>query len=230
EREGLHLFDGASGARAWASEIPFTASPLPSVSIPFVPPARPPPADCRAVPSTPRYDAQIVCESVVEDDARVQPLALRATPDGVAYAFNLGGLARVALVDAEGTFRWSPAVDGASVPTALDVGAWIAGDAVLAGHDDGLVQARDGRTGTVLLSQKVSDFVGRFGFLMHVPEGGFYGTHLLVATLSWTDGASVARSARLLDWFEVVGADGKPVARPAYEVILVVQDRGNPTG
>lgn len=119
------------------------------------------------------------------------------------------------------------ASDGQSmnaVPTALHVGPWLTNERAIAiGYNTGTVEIWDDTYNSVLQSQP-SDRNGRFSFYMIVPEGGFFGTHLLVARLSWDDGTD-EQEARLVDWFEVVAQDGTPQPRPHYRVALSIAQR-----
>lgn len=181
---------------------------------------------CRKVAAT-YQNAHELCEWDARRD-QSEPLLLRVGRERVYYAHVGHGNPYLDGLDREG--RLVARAFLAQVPDALAAGEWTpgAGEGVMVAGAEGTVEAYEGaRWDAPTFQARPTDFVGRFTFFTPVPGGGFFGTHLLVATLGWTE-QGVAREARLFDWFEVVGPDGKPVLEPTYRVVLVVQDRGDP--
>lgn len=117
---------------------------------------------------------------------------------------------------------------GASVvPTALATGSWLASThAVAVGDTYGNIVVYDDANDMVLASSP-STRIGRFTTNLATDPGGFFGTHIVVAKLAWEQGGH-EQEARVFDWFEVVGLDGKPVVQPMYRVALVTSLRDDP--
>lgn len=152
------------------------------------------------------------------------PLSIEVGPDGVLYGYQHRGR-NLALIHPDGSVGWHRSYPEGRVATAHARGPWLAEpNAVLVAYNDGLFEAREPTTGAVAWSQRVSDFVGTFSIYLGVPSGSFFGSHVLVADLSWVDEAAQTQHARLTDWYEVVSRDGTPVLTPAYQVELRVAD------
>jgi hypothetical protein len=224
---GVQAVSGATGALAWTHRDDAWLEGVPS-RVPF----RPEDAWERLAPAGP----------CAEEDATYQAAHEVCAWDGALdqsepLLLHVGG-ARVYLAHVH---HGNPYLDGLDhqgrlvaqaflphVPDALAAGPWTLGEGVAVAGSEGTVDVYEGADWrTPVLRARPTDFVGRFTFFTPVPGGGFFGSHLLVATLAWTE-QGATREARLFDWFEVVGADGKPVLHPSYRVVLVVQDRGDP--
>ena len=54
----------------------------------------------------------------------------------------------------------------------------------------------------------MTDFTGLYSVYVGVPQGGFFGSHILVAKLAWIDEGGDERVVQFTDWFEALGADG----------------------
>ena len=224
---GVVAFSGATGSPAWEHRGDAWLSPLPS-EMPF----RPDDAwrllggapSCAAASAT----YQTAHEACAWDAAREQsePLLLRVGAERVYVAHVHRGNPYLDGLDHRGRLVAQAFLP--HVPQAMAAGAWTVGEGVAVAGADGSVDVYEGaRWETPALHARPTDFVGRFTFFTPVPGGGFFGSHLLVATLAWNEHGAT-REARLFDWFEVVGPDGKPVLEPSYRVVLVVQDRGDP--
>lgn|GEM_PF-3993630 len=234
----LRVVDGASGDEAWRYDPHGMGG---SVGVPKPDPrlynpadGRPVPVDCRALGSVGPLSlgnagaATAACASVDPADLQLSPVLVRASGGRVAYAYaSREGVGVLSLLDAQGRALWQKGGQSGSLPASATLGSYATAPALLAGGQDGTVAAFSDASGDALLSAKPAAGVGRFAFTLRVPMGGFFGAHLAVATLSWTQGGA-PQSAQLVDWFEVVQPDGTPVTHPTYRVALVVQDRGGP--
>lgn len=157
------------------------------------------------------------------------PRMLDVGPHGVLYAYAWDGFSSVALVDSVGESTFVSTLSKGAAPTALAQGEWLGRDAVVVGTDTGDTTVRRADSGSTMVSATAMEFLGQFTFGFYVPEGGFYGTHLLVASVSWSeehevsDGVveTIGQAARFVDWFHVVEPNGRPVETPAYHVVLV---------
>jgi len=133
----------------------------------------------------------------------------------------VNGLDQLRRYHSTGELAWRYDFWAEDPPQALDMApALLNAHAVLVGDAGGTLTLHDDNANPVVDSTP-SSRVGKFLFTTHVPEGGFFGTHVLVARLSWTV-AMRPMEARLLEWFEVVDGDGAPVHRPAYQVVLTL--------
>jgi len=218
----IHVFDGATGAFAWSASPSLTlASAVPTV---VWPPADdiglPGGSSCDVLGGARRYGVPSPCNG----DATGELRALAAGGRSVVMGKWIGAAAVASTSESAAVSDWEHVRhDGA--PSALSVGPWLTHTrAVAYGTANGNVVLY-GDDGTVLWESRPSDRAGKFSFYLVVPEGGFYGSHLLVARLQW-DQAGTPQEARLIDWFEVVAADGSPVPRPAYRIALSVAPRG----
>lgn len=159
------------------------------------------------------FGEEVVCSLSSEPG----PTLLVATGGNVLMGYVKEGRTYVARYAPEWTLeaRWK--FDASTNPTSLAMGAWASAEhAVVIGDSNGrLVLHND--AGGPLMTSTPSTRVGRFSFMMHVPEGGFYGTHLMVARVQWGE-----QEARLVDWFEVVASEGEPIPRPVYRVALTM--------
>lgn len=234
---GLVAVSGASGGVAWTrTEEPWVDVMPDDVPFGALDPWRATRKGhvCEKVAAT-YQTASVACAWGSRRD-QSEPLFLRVGAERTYYARVDRGQPVMAALDRAGGIAAQWALP--QVPDAMAAGPWPpGGEAVAVAGTEGTVDVhrdQDGRWHEPVLRVRPTDFVGRFTFFTPVPGGGFFGTHLLVATLSWTEGGSggadagTVRQARLFDWFEVVGPDGKPVLEPSYRVVLVVQDRGDP--
>lgn len=242
---GLVAVSGASGGVAWSRvedpwvdlmprEVPFGAlDPWRATRKGHV---------CEKVAAT-YQSASVACAWSSRRD-QSEPLMLRVGAERTYYARLDRGNPMLDALDQSGQRVAQKVLE--QVPEAMAAGPWALEEAVAVAGTEGTVDVYRGEGSEwrrPALSVRPTDFVGRFTFFTPVPGGGFFGTHLLVATLSWTEGgggegagagvegeavAGRVRQARLFDWFEVVGPDGRPVLEPSYRVVLVVQDRGDP--
>lgn len=221
----LLVINGATGQLAWTEEPPFAVAPV-------VPPDPfgTPPSDltlpsvdaCTPSSSPPTYGTSYICGGA---DAGSELAALAAGGSRAALAKRTGDQAHIAQ-SSSGPAGWDDTrIDGD--PSALSIGPWLThAHAVAYGNKEGKVVLY-GDTGATIFASEPTDRAGTFSFYMVVPEGGFFGSHLLVARLSWEQGG-VKQEARLLDWFEAVAADGSPVLNPAYLLSLTVGTREDP--
>ena len=148
-----------------------------------------------------------------------RPQLLHASHGWTTFAYGADRDHELIRIDATG----HPVRREHSVPaqTAVANGAWSGVDDVWAlGSADGGIHIRDSAHRVDLLRSSPSTRVGHFSLVAHVPEGGFFGTHLLVARVIWSD-----QEARLVDWFEAVSKSGEPVLRPSYRVALTMAER-----
>lgn len=168
------------------------------------------------------YQAGRVCLAV-EDPANQALVArgLLAADGAVSFSYSLANVDRLAHWRQDGSETYS-ILPGASGP--LAGGVRLGGQrVVLMATPNGTLDAYDEATGALAWSREVSSQVGRLSIRFPVPDGAFYGAHLVKTSLLWDQGGRPTE-ARLLDWFEVVGADGLPVTRPAYRLVLAVRD------
>lgn len=160
------------------------------------------------------------------DATQSRPVAVQAREGRVALAVLAAGQPTLQLL-ADGALLHAQPLD--DVPAALAMGPWLDGaapmDAVAVAGETGDVGVRRASDGREVASYAPTQFVGRFSYWIPVPMGSFFGTHLVVATLSWTDADGVAQSARMVEWFEVVEPDGSPNVEPSYHVVMVARDR-----
>lgn len=224
---GVVAYSGATGTAAWERRGDAWLAPVPS-EVPFRAEDAwrllGDPAPCTAPSAT----YQTAHEACAWDAGRDQsePLLLRVGAARVYFAHVHHGNPYLDGLDHQG--RLVAQAFLSQVPRVLAPGAWTLDEAVAVAGAEGSIYLYEGtRWETPALHARPTDFVGRFTFFTPVPGGGFFGSHLLVATLSWSE-QGTTREARLFDWFEVVDPDGKPVLEPSYRVVLVVQDRGDP--
>jgi hypothetical protein len=178
----------------------------------------------------------------VIDSAQPAPdgALVRASATGVAFALTQGGSTWFGLLDAHGGEKWRDLAEARTV-TALASGAWGARSAVGVGFDDGAIEGDDAAGAPSIGHDVPSTFVtvspgeatGTFTLYVPTPAGGFYGSDLLVASLSWVDSQQHAQSVRLVDWFEAVDDHGDIVTNPMYRVTLTAapgDDHGKADG
>ncbi|MFA5861174.1 MAG: hypothetical protein WDA16_05715 [Candidatus Thermoplasmatota archaeon] len=135
----------------------------------------------------------------------------------------------VTVLDAQAQLKWRNYLQNGHLPTILASGNWGTDDTVGIGYDDGATDARPTTyPGHPRLTASPSTLAGAFTFTLPIPSGGFFGSHLLVASLSWLDASNTSRSVRLSDWIEVVRPDGAPVTHPAYRATIVFEARDTP--
>ena len=227
---GVVAVSGATGETAWTRQAGAWVKPVPS-AVPFRPDDAWKLLGGGPLCASPEATYQTAHEACAWDAGRGQsePLLLEVGGGRVHFAHVHHGNPYLDGLDASGRLVAQAFLP--SVPDALASGAWATGGraVAVAGADGTIDLYRDDAWASPALRVRATDFVGRFTFFTPVPGGGFFGTHLLVATLGWTE-QGATREARLFDWFEVVGSDGKPVLEPSYRVVLVVQDRGDPVG
>jgi hypothetical protein len=153
---------------------------------------------------------------------------------GTHFLYASHGRISVGVVDSGNYFLHLIASDGAVLrrdvvspgkePRCASAGTWLLDpNALLLGDASGAISITSGSD--VVFDSQSSDRVGRFGFLMHVPEGGFYGTHLVVARLRWQEGGLNEEEAHLGDWFDVVDTEGSPVPKSNYAIGLSLNQR-----
>lgn len=109
----------------------------------------------------------------------------------------------------------------------IGLGAWSTASAFATGSLAGNVAARTDSVTPALTESSPSERLGDFSYYMLMPEGGFYGAHVVVLTITWAQ-AGKSQSARLVDWFEVGTRDGNAVEHPNYRVALVSEDGALP--
>ncbi|HWG91062.1 MAG TPA: hypothetical protein VNZ52_09475 [Candidatus Thermoplasmatota archaeon] len=184
-------------------------------------------------------------EGVYSDRSAPVVTALLVTPDFMAvgytyeaaghvalYTYPVGGSSRGTHYDVE-----LPGATDAAGPTSLLLysDTALGGPLLLAAGSDGHLVAMDPATGDVVWTEEVGDSLGRFSFNVHVPLGGLFGAHLVVAELSWTNPAGanppqdldlLKQAARLVAPFIVVDQDGREVLDPVYTVVLLQWERG----
>lgn len=159
---------------------------------------------------------------------RNKPYAVRIQDGRVAYAYAQAGQPHACLHD-DGLARvWCRGMDPRLVPTRLAVGAFGGGRGVAIATADGTLEVREDAGGNVLLATSPTQAVGRLAIRAPVPMGGFFGAHLLVANVEWTDALGKPHAVGLADWFHVVDVDGTPVNAPVYRVVMVGRDRAEP--
>lgn len=220
EDRSIVAIDGSTGAIAWLDSVSLHSTatgifPLRTVGdseglIPAVDSCRPQekPAD---------YATAYTCGSGDDLASEVASLAAgRAWGVAGLKSGAFGAVAhRAALDERDRSLQGEHA-------TALDLGPSLAGStATLVGTNLGRVYLEDG-AGEVEWSSTPSERAGEFSFHMVVPEGGFYGSHLLVARVRWGEG----QEASLVDWFDVVAKDGREPERVGYRVALSIDERG----
>lgn len=221
----VEVYDGRDGSLVWTIHAPLV--PLAGAEdsgIEFLSRAPPGFDKCVGPPPMNLYGSPRVCDRVGMFDGTSRTLALAAADEGVAYAFEADGLAYLLSTDGE-TVRWVRADPASSGATVLGKGAYLATPTVVVAQQDGRLVLRHFQDGSELASASPTEFVGRFVFATQVPMGAFFGAHLLVATVTWTDAEGAPQSARLLDWFNVVDRDGTPVTTPVYDIVIVAKDR-----
>ena len=195
----------------------------------------------QALESGGRFEVGEDGESVVVCEPAHSPAtygaALLCDGDAPAPAVHLmhaaNGRLSVSYTSTKGTFLEQRDATGGSVwvlqgsdtrATAMGSGTWTLGSDVLGvGTGSGVLRIISNE-GDTLLTSDAAARVGRFSFLAHIPRGGFFGTHLLVARLTWEAGG-VQQEARLMDWFEAVDPAGRPVDHPTYYAALTVAPR-----
>lgn len=177
---------------------------------------------CSDAPAT--YTANARC---FPDHDLNRPIAISAEAGALSAVLEINGLPYMLALDANGAPALLRELDPLSSYTHASHGAWGLETGTATGTTRGALILH-----TPLLvdamSSTPSERLGRFTYYVPTPMGGFFGTHLVVATLEWTTASGIEQKARLLDWFEVVAPDGKPVTHPAYRVVLVASDRGDP--
>lgn len=217
------VLDGTTGALRWRGRPPYTSGT--GLSFPLTIP----PDDSEAyLPGATACVSGHKAISFLTDQTCAQ-----ADPGGDVALIAAGrDLAALGLVNSYGgqvTLRHADPGDDIDVPmtdlpSAIGVGPWLANEhAVALGTSAGSLILIDD-AGQEIFTSQPSDRAGRFSFYMAVPEGGFYGTQLLVARLAW-EAADGTYEACLSDWFEVVARDGEPVPRPAYRISFTVAAR-----
>jgi hypothetical protein len=178
---------------------------------------------------TPDGSSDLDCPAAAGDLESRGSARVAAGPGGVAYLSTVRGAQALALLGKDASPRWVAWLDAKHAATRLRSGAWGADRGIVVGYDDGLVEDRPAAAGgAATTSAMASQSVGRFTFAAPLPRAGFFGSHVLVATLSWQDSRGATQAARLVDWFELVDERGSPVTHPSYRVVLVVGDRGHP--
>lgn len=216
-----HVIDGTSGALAYSKALDDwdqTASALPYGLTSLMPDTD---VVCRPVGYETSYG--FGCEPRAAYDT---PNALTAAAGRLAVAFSDGAGWRIAQVmDQDGDKLATHALPADYNDVALALGENLDPWLVVGGPDGWVHALRAETTETEDWNARPSDRIGDFQLRFLVPEGGFYGTHLLVARLSWTDANGIEQGANLADWFEAVDTDGKPVTNPAYSIVLVTRDR-----
>lgn len=237
----IQAFDGARGAVAWTANA---LDPGATLNADFVDDdvygGRGIQSDCGDELELfsyvlPNANERPSCTSFAVGQLDLAPTSVRVGSGRTAILYGGGdGAGVVRLVGSDGSDAWRRSGVTGSVPSAIALGSWQGTDVVAIGTEEGRVMLVAATTNAQVLTYTPSDVPGAFHFAFHLPLGAFFGSHLVVATLNWTqdDGRPetppVHQAARLVDWFEVVAPDGTPVTNPTYRVALVVSDRAHP--
>lgn len=179
--------------------------------------------DDSCLPPSPfaHYTTTVICGGY----SGTGPVLLVAAEGSVAIVYENYYDTYLEQFDEDGTRIQSRMLDGTATPTALDIGPWTLTErAVGFGDSAGLVAVSVEDSPS--MESTPGTRIGRFKFLMNVPEGGFYGTNVLVARLQWDTAGS--EEARLVDWFEVLDTRGKEHENPAYRVAFTFTDMADP--
>lgn len=224
EDKSVWIFDGATGAMHKYDTPLFP----PLKQVPPISPSRVGAVDtCDPIDGTSNWEAP-TCRPPPDRDTlepSTMPPLLVVGSAGIVDEYELRGEARVTVLDSEARAKWDQYVTNGHLPTALASGKWGLADTIGVGYDDGSVEAWPTTADTVAPRQRVSPstVAGTFTFTFPVPAGGFFGSHLLVANLTWVDASAASHSVRLADWLEVVDRDGVPVAHPTYRAVIAFE-------
>ena len=169
---------------------------------------------------------------LMEGTDSVHPTHLAITPSGIIYTWTSASRPFIERYDASLQHQWQITVPPREAPTAVVAGEWrtplgAPADRILLASELGVIKTRAVSNGTHREDYAPTSFSGRFSAVFPIPEGGFFGTHLVEAVVSWTE-AGAPREARVMDWFAVVAPDGTPNANPAYRVVMNVEDASKP--
>lgn len=175
------------------------------------------------------YGDEATC-AYVQEYRDAHPISLRVGSTGTALAFGWDGFTSVTRIDWAGAPAWTETFSKGTKPTVVAQGTRLGTPVVAVGTSEGAVALIHAESGTSRGSVTPSAAVGQFAFGLHVPGGGFFGTHILVATLSWNTVDGLPQEARLVDWFHVVDTDGTPVDLPAYDIVLIGYYQDEPLG
>lgn len=184
----------------------------------LLPPEADDQVDCVPLREPASYITPVVCGGSTDDG----PLALTAGGGAGVVALPDGAGSRLLGRDDGGVSDWD---DYGGRVDVLASGTWLGAPAYIAGDSAGTVRIYP--TVGEPVEMQASERVGRFSVPIHVPLGGFFGSNLVVATLSWEVG-STPMEAKLVDWFEVVAPDGSVVDNPIYTLGLTASQRDRP--
>lgn len=174
-----------------------------------------------------RYSDTPICQ--LRDEAKAYTLNIQNGK--LAYVFSQWRNHHVCLFESDLDAEWCRAPQPNLVPKHATIGPFsVHPQAVAIAYEDGTIEIRAIATGDVLETIVPGQVVGKFTIRAPVPLGGFYGTHLVIASIQWQDAGGIERHVSLADWFEAVDIDGTPVQSPTYRVILVARDRGDAWG
>lgn len=209
----LAVFDGATARQAWESEAQDLVVGTGTDS-------------CHLASSPIRYDTGL-CPNVRKDADSPRVYLAAGGGHTVLAASTRYGI-DILGYDESGRTSFTGGGDQGVASVKLRTGSWLTVPSFIVGRDDGVFDIQDLSDGETRMSKDVSQFAGLFDVMVHVPDGAFFGSHLAVATLSWTNAQTGTQSAQLLDWFEVLDADGHPVTHPTYRLIVVARDPSQP--
>jgi hypothetical protein len=177
-------------------------------------------------------EVTLTCRDLTRE-GNARPLAINVSADSIEYVADIDGAFVLERLDHDLHTQWTQRLRDTQTPQVVALAPYGSltdpeRDVVLVGNDDGTIARHHADTGTYEDAWTLTYFLGRFTFQAPVPGGGFFGSHILVMTVSWTDTGGMARSARLVDWFEAVDADGEPISQPFYHTVLVAEDGSMP--
>lgn len=174
--------------------------------------------DCVPLREPASYTTPILCGGSADDG----PLAVAAGGQTALVGLPDGAGSRLFKRDSGGTTDLD---SYASRLSAVGSGSWLGAPAFVAGDSAGTARIYPAVGDSIQM--QASDRVGRFSIPIHIPLGGFFGSNLVVATLSWDLGGT-PMEAKLVDWFEVVAPDGSVVDNPIYTLGLTASQRDRP--
>lgn len=152
------------------------------------------------------------------------PLVLQIEAGRVLYGFAQAEQAHLCVLESDLVTGWCRVPLPHLVPAGFARGPYAAfPNAVAVAYTDGTIEIRADATGDVLETLHPTQTAGRFTIRFPIPISGFFGAHVLVATVHWEQ-AGESRSVSLADWFQVVDVDGRPISRPMYTLVLVARD------